>query len=59
MARDNVLRAIKDAEIKATETLSEAKKEATTIISQARQKASEIIIAVSYTHLTLPTIYAV
>ena len=44
MARDNVLRAIRDAEIEATETLSEAKKEASMIISQARQKASEIII---------------
>lgn len=44
MARNNVLRAIRDAEIEATETLSEAKKEASMIISQARQKASEIII---------------
>ena len=44
MVRDNVLRAINDAEIKATETLSEAKKEASMIISQARQKSSEIII---------------
>ena len=44
MVRDNVLRAIRDAEIKATETLSEAKKEASMIISQARQKSSEIII---------------
>ena len=44
MARDNVLRAIKNAEIEATETLSEAKKEAIAITSKARQKASEIVV---------------
>ena len=44
MARDNVLRAIRNAEIEATETLSEAKKEATMITSKARQKASEIVV---------------
>ena len=43
MAREDVLRAIKDAEIAATETLSTAKKEAAQIISQARQNASEIL----------------
>ena len=82
MAREDVLRAIKDAEIAATATLSDAKKEASQIVSQARQNASEILIsgkstsefeaqnliseakasagtAVSYTHLTLPTILLV
>ena len=44
MARDNVLRAIKNAEIEATETLSEAKREAIAITSKARQKASEIVV---------------
>jgi len=43
MAREEVLRAIRDAEIEATATLSDAKKEASQIVSQARQKASEII----------------
>jgi len=43
MAREDVLRAIKDAEIAATATLSDAKKEASQIVSQARQNASEIL----------------
>ncbi len=43
MAREDILRAIKNAEIAATETLSDAKKEASSIISQSRQKASEIM----------------
>ena len=43
MAREDVLRAIKDAEIAATETLSNAKKEAAQIVSQARQNASVIL----------------
>ncbi len=43
MAREEVLRAIKDAEIAAAETLSNAKKEAAQLISQARQNASEIL----------------
>ena len=43
MAREDVLRAIKDAEIEATATLSDAKKEASQIVSQARQNASEIL----------------
>ena len=45
MAREDVLRAIKDAEIAATETLSNAKREASSIISQARQNASEIALS--------------
>jgi vacuolar-type H+-ATPase subunit H len=43
MAREDVLRAIKDAEIAATATLLDAKKEAAQIVSQARQNASEIL----------------
>jgi ATP synthase H subunit len=43
MTREDVLRSIKNAEIAATETLSNAKKEAASIISQARQNASEIL----------------
>lgn len=45
MAREDVLRAIKNAEIAATETLSDAKKEASSIISQSRQNASEILVS--------------
>ena len=45
MTKEEVLRAIKDAEIAATETLSNAKKEASQIVSQARQNASEILSA--------------
>jgi len=43
MVREKVLRAIKDAEKAASETISEAKKEAASIISQARLNASEIM----------------
>ena len=43
MVREKVLRAIKDAEKAASETLSNAKKEAASIVSQARQNASEIL----------------
>ena len=43
MVREKVLRAIKDAEKAASETISNAKKEATSIVSQARQHASEIL----------------
>tara|TARA_B100001094_G_scaffold331267_1_gene399003 strand:+ start:816 stop:1238 length:423 start_codon:yes stop_codon:yes gene_type:complete len=43
MVREKVLRAIKDAEKAASETLSDAKKEAASILSQARQGASEIL----------------
>jgi len=45
MAREDVLRAIKNAEIAATENLSYAKKEASSIISQSRQNASEILVS--------------
>ncbi len=43
MVREKVLRAIKDAEKAASETLSNARKEAASIVSQARQNASEIL----------------
>ena len=43
MVREKVLRAIKDAEKTASETISNAKKEAASIVSQARQNASEIL----------------
>ncbi len=43
MARKDVLKAIKDAEIAAQVTLSDAKKEAASILTNARLNASEII----------------
>jgi vacuolar-type H+-ATPase subunit H len=43
MSRESVLRAIKNAEKTASETILNAKKEAASIISQARINASEII----------------
>ncbi|MGY8692377.1 MAG: hypothetical protein ACKVHF_05355 [Candidatus Poseidoniales archaeon] len=43
MSRADVLRAIKDAEIAASESIKMANKEASSIISNARQNANEII----------------